>query len=213
MGAGGARGSGKGYDLPFPMEQSIPNVFVMGGPNGAGKSTAAPFILRDVLSVAEFVNADVIARGLSGFDPDRAAMQAGRTMLTRLRELASERRDFAFETTLASRSFAPWLSSLRATGYRVHVVYVWVPNPSISVSRVRRRVELEGHHVPPDVVRRRYRRGLANLEELYRPLADHWRIYDNSTNEGPRLVVYGGPASGEGVLDAELWERIQQSAR
>jgi len=213
MAGGGEKRGGKGYAPPFPMESTIPNVFVLGGPNGAGKSTAAPYILRDILKVTEFVNADVIARGLSGFDPDRAAMQAGRTMLTRLRELARERRDFAFETTLASRSFAPWLRRLREDGYRVHVVYIWVPDPETSVQRVRLRVLKGGHNVPPDVVRRRYRRGLRNLRSLYMPIADHWRIYDNTMRGGARLVAYGGPAGDQGVIDEQLWKRIDAETR
>jgi predicted ABC-type ATPase len=213
MAGGREKDSRKDYDPPFPMESTIPNVFVMGGPNGAGKSTAAPRILRDILSTREFVNADVIARGLSGFDPDRAAMQAGRTMLSRLRELARERRDFAFETTLASRSFAPWLSRLREDGYRVHLVYVWVPDPETSVRRVQLRVLKGGHNVPPDVVRRRYKRGLGNLRSLYMPIADHWRIYDNTSRSGARLVAYGGPAGDQGVLDEQLWKRIDAETR
>ena len=204
-------GAGKGYDPPFPMDPSIPNVFVMGGPNGAGKSTVAPFLLRDVVRLEDFVNADVIARGLSGFEPDRAAMQAGRLMIARLRELAGERRDFAFETTLASRSFAPWLRRIREEGYRVHVVYVWVPDPETSVQRVHLRVSQGGHHVPPDIVHRRYQRGLENLWRLYMPIADHWRIYNNTDRAGARLVAYGGPAGVEGVFDEQLLERIRSA--
>ncbi len=111
------------------MSDSSPNVVVVAGPNGSGKSTAAPSLLRDYLGLTEFVNADVIAQGLAGFHAEAVAIQAGRIMRARLRELASQRIDFAFETTLASRSFAPWLRELRDSGYRVHLPCVWSVKP------------------------------------------------------------------------------------
>lgn len=103
------------------MSEPRPSVVILAGPNGAGKSTVAPDLLQGTLAVGEFVNADVIASGLSAFDPDSAAITAGRVMLARIRELAEQRASFAFETTLASRSFAPWPRELRASGYAVHL--------------------------------------------------------------------------------------------
>jgi len=117
------------------MTGARPSVVILAGPNGAGKSTAAPELLQEELAVSEFVNADVIARGLSAFDPDRAAMAAGRVMLARLNELARQRESFAFETTLASRSFAPWLRDLRASGYAVHLLFLWLSSPELAVAR------------------------------------------------------------------------------
>src|SRR2546428_12586241 len=110
-----------------------PSVVVISGPNGAGKSTVAPRVLQGTLAITEFVNADVIARGLSAFNPEGAAVAAGRIMLERLRELAAQRASFAFETTLASRSFAPWIKTLIETGYEFHLVYVWIASPDLSV--------------------------------------------------------------------------------
>src|SRR5712691_6388121 len=104
------------------------SVVVLAGPNGAGKSTTAPFLLRDSLAVAEFVNADRIAQGLSAFNPEMVAIEAGRLMLARLDELARRRETFAFETTLASRSFAPWLRARRADGYDVYLIFLWLPD-------------------------------------------------------------------------------------
>jgi hypothetical protein len=118
--------------MPIPSH-SPPHVIVIAGPNGAGKSTVAPRILKGTLSVKEFVNADVIARGLSAFEPERAAIAAGKVMLRRLWELAEERANFAFETTLASRSFAPWIASLCKSGYEFHLLYYWVPSYEMSV--------------------------------------------------------------------------------
>jgi predicted ABC-type ATPase len=134
------------------MAEFAPDVVVLAGPNGAGKSTSAPSILRDALGVDEFVNADDIARGLSDFEPERAAMAAGRIMLARLRELAQQRRSLAFETTLASRSFAPWLAELVRTGYQFHLVFLWLPSPDMAVARGAARVREGGHDVPEETI-------------------------------------------------------------
>lgn len=148
------------------IDTNSPQVVVLAGPNGAGKSTSAPRLLRGALGVEEFVNADVIASGLSGFAPERVAMAAGRVMMQRLRGLAEARTNFAFETTLATRSFAPWLSCLISSGYVLHLVFLWLPSAEIAVARVQERVRRGGHHVPEDVVRRRYRAGLRNFFQL-----------------------------------------------
>jgi predicted ABC-type ATPase len=113
-----------------------PSVIIISGPNGAGKSTAAPSLLQGPLAVSEFVNADVIARGLSAFEPERVAMAAGRIMLARLEELANERASFAFETTLASKSFAHWITGLKSTGYLFHLIDLWLPSAEMAISRV-----------------------------------------------------------------------------
>ena len=188
---------------------AMPNVVVIAGPNGAGKSTAAPTILRDLVGIGSFVNADDIARGLSGFDPEAAAVQAGRVMLLRLRELAAQRADFAFETTLASRSFAPWLADLVESGYSFHLVYLWVASPLLSIGRVADRVRAGGHFVPDDVVRRRYVAGLRNFFSLYQPLAETWSLYDNSDRGGRRLVAEGGRGLPQIVYDDDVWTLIQ----
>lgn len=189
-----------------------PNVIVIGGPNGAGKTTSAPTLLRNALDVKEFVNADPIAQGLSGLDPDAAAIAAGRVMLARLRELAHRRVDFAFESTLASRSFAPWLRRLREDGYSVHVLFLWLPSAEMAVARVRERVRLGGHDVPESTVRRRFERGLGNFFSLYRPLADSWAIYDNLETGAPRLIAKGGLGASDEVLDADTWKLILAEA-
>ena len=127
-----------------------PSLVVIAGPNGAGKSTLAPLLLRDTLAVTEFVNADVIARGLSAFAPEQVAMAAGRLMLERLRDLAGQQVSFAFETTLASRSFAPWIRQLLQIGYRFHLVFLSLPSAAVAVQRVASRVRMGGHAVPAD---------------------------------------------------------------
>jgi len=191
-------------------EASAPNVVVLAGPNGAGKSTTGPALLRDTLGITEFVNADTIAQGLSAFAPEGAAIEAGRVMLRRIHELAEGRTDFAFETTLASRTFASWLADLREEGYRVHVIFLWLPSASFAVDRVAGRVRMGGHNVPEDVVRRRYGAGLRNFFELYQPLADAWRVYDNSQITGPRLIAAGSGARTARLTDEATWQQIHK---
>ena len=190
------------------MSNHGPHVIVLGGPNGSGKSTAAGHLLHGTLAVSEFVNADTVAQGLSAFDPDRSAVQAGRIMLARLRELADRQACFAFEITLAGRSFAPWIKELTETGYTFHLVYLWVPSPEMAIARVAERVRMGGHNVPEETIRRRYHTGLKNFFGLYRPLAATWHFYDNSLLYDPRLVATGCGNATERVLDPETWNRV-----
>jgi predicted ABC-type ATPase len=136
----------------------MPNVIA--GSNGAGKSTLAPALLRDTFGIPEYVNADTIAEGLSAFAPKDASFDAGRVMLERLRNLASARKDFAFETTLASRFYAGWLKELQSQGYRVNLIFLWLRDLEIAIQRVNERVRFGGHSIPEDTIRRRYERGL-----------------------------------------------------
>lgn len=186
-----------------------PGVVAIGGPNGAGKSPIAPHVLPAAPGVTEFVNADVIARGLSAFDPESVAVRAGRIMLERLCELARQRVSFAFEATLASRSLARWIRHLAASGYEFHCVDVWLATPELALRRVADRVRAGGHHVAGSVVRRRYDAGLRNFFEVYRPLATTWRVYDNSRRE-LRLVASGERGEVVGVAGPATWDRISR---
>ena len=183
-----------------------PSVVVLAGPNGAGKSTAAPALLHGALQVDEFVNADTIARGLSAFNPESAAIAAGRVMLARLDALAAGRATFAFETTLASRSFAPWLKKLAESGYAVHLLFLWLSSPELAIERVADRVASGGHDIPAEVVRRRYRAGLRNFFTLYRSLA-MWRFYDLS-GETPRAIGKRLASGGDLIYDEIMWARL-----
>jgi predicted ABC-type ATPase len=187
----------------------VPNVIIIAGPNGAGKTTAAPSLLRRAWGVTEFVNADIIAEGISVFDAEGAAMEAGRVMLKRLHELGEKRVDFAFETTLASRSFAPWIVKLKATGYRFRLHYLWIPSADLAVTRVAERVSLGGHHVPEDTIRRRYDNGLRNFFRVYSPLAERWRFYDNRGRSAPRLIAEGSANETTNVEDNEIWQVLR----
>ena len=186
-----------------------PNVILLAGPNGAGKSTAAPDLLHGALHVDEFVNADVIARGLSAFNPEGAALDAGRVMLSRLKELAAQRRNIAFESTLASRTFAPWIRELKKTGYRFHLFYFWLPSPEVCIDRVRRRKSLGGHTVPSETIHRRYHAGIRNFFELYSPIAYRWEFTNNTEMPGS-LVASGGEGVEEEILNGELWARLKK---
>ncbi len=166
----------------------MPNLFIVSGPNGAGKSTYVKRFLPDEMRCREFVNADLIAAGLSPFAPETAAFEAGRIMLRRLRELAHRHEDFSFETTLSGRAYAPLLREFRSAGYRVHLDFLWIPNLEITRNRVRQRVTKGGHNIPDDVQQRRFHLGIRNLAELYRPFIHYWRLYDN-TGERPHLVA------------------------
>ena len=191
------------------MSEPRPCIVILAGPNGAGKSTAAPELLQGELAVNEFVNADVIARGLSAFDPDRAAMAAGRVMLARLDELARQRDSFAFETTLASRSFVPWLRDLRASGYAVHLFFLWLSSPDLAVERVADRVRSGGHNVPADTIRRRYRGGVRNFFSLYQPIVSSWTVY-NCSGPRSRLVAEGLESAPVKVYDRDVWAAVQR---
>jgi predicted ABC-type ATPase len=187
----------------------MPEIFVIAGPNGAGKSTTARGMLPDFVGCVEFVNADEIALGLSAFRPESVAFAAGRTMLNRLNELARQRVDFAFETTLASRSFAPWLKEKQQEGFGVNVIYLWLPGVELAIERVARRVKAGGHHVPEPDIRRRYDRGRRNFIRLYVPLADTWAVYDNSGFE-PQIIAFGGRDEPTTILEMDPWWHIKE---
>jgi predicted ABC-type ATPase len=187
----------------------MPRLILLGGPNGAGKTTAAMRILPGFLSLREYVNADTIAAGISAFVPESVAVEAGRVMLRRLHELAEMGADFAFETTLASRSFARFLRNLQGNGYDVQVVFLWLRSADLAVERVHTRVQAGGHEIPQQVVRRRYAAGWRNFLELYQPIADSWQVYDNSGME-ERLVAEGWSGEKTEVHDLELWSFIEE---
>jgi predicted ABC-type ATPase len=184
-----------------------PRVIIFAGPNGAGKSTHAEAILAQ-LGIATFVNADYIARGLAGRNASTVAIAAGRIMLNRLRELSAANQDFAFESTLSSRSFAPFLRSLKAQGYRVAIHYFSLPTATLAVRRVRLRVASGGHDVPVEDIKRRFGRSIQNFIQLYQPLADDWVVYDNHKGPVARIIAdFDGQF--ENVYDQKSWQKLK----
>jgi predicted ABC-type ATPase len=186
------------------MSEAAPRCIVLGGINGAGKTTCARTILAETLGVLPFVNADAIAQGLAGFDPDSANIAASRIMLERLYELAAQRTNFAFETTMSGRSTGRWLAELRDSGYAVDLHYFWLHSADLAVARVVHRVSRGGHKVPEATIRRRYRQSIQNFFQLYRPAATTWHVYDNSAMNVPQEVAYGDSA-GETVIQQAAW--------
>ena len=166
-------------------------ILILAGPNGAGKTTfAREFLIREV-SCPAFVNADLIAAGLSPFDPTRAALRAGRLMLELIAEHVARGESFAFETTLAGRNFARAIVEWRSAGYQVSLIFLSLPSSDLAIERVAERVRQGGHPVPDDVVRRRFSRGRDLFETLYKPLVDTWMLYDNA-GDAPVLIASGG---------------------
>ena len=178
----------------------------------AGKTTLAPFLLRDTLGLLEYINADPIALGLSAFDPGSVAIEAGRVMLNRLDDLAEQRRTFAFETTLAARSYVRRIEGLIDAEYRFQLMFIWLRSADLAVERVRERVRLGGHHVAEKVIRRRYDAGLENFWKLYAPLADAWSVYDNSESPGTTPIASGWKNKiTVAVRDEASWLDFQQT--
>ena len=190
---------------------SSPRVVIFAGPNGAGKSTHADAILA-ALGIDTFVNADYIARGLSGRKTDVVAFEAGRIMLKRLHQLGEAGADFAFESTLASRTFAPFFRTLKAQGYVLAVYYFSLANAQLAVRRVKLRVAMGGHDVPSDVVKRRFARSLNNLFNLYAPLADEWTLFDNSSLP-QALTVAAKSADRLTVTETNTWLKLQKLSK
>lgn len=188
----------------------MPRVAVLAGINGAGKTTASKEVLTSVLKIPTFVNADIIARGLNGLNPEGVAIRAGRIMLQQLDDLAAAKEDFAFETTLAARTYASWLGDLRVAGYEVYLYYYWLSSPELAIQRIASRVRSGGHFVPDATVRQRYSRSVKNFFELYREHTDLWEVFDNS--HGQRHLIAMGNAYDESIGDEEAWAAFQRSA-
>lgn len=189
-----------------------PRLFLIGGPNGAGKTTSAMSLLPGLLTCDEYINADIIAAGISPFHPEVVSLQAGRLMVKRIHELARARKDFAFETTLASRSFASFLRKCKARGYRVTVLYFYLESVELAIRRVKERAAAGGHSVPPEDIRRRYWTGMRNLTRLYLPLADHWLAFDNSGEQPIQVArkLGGGPAI---MYNEAVWKLIREAGK
>ena len=168
----------------MPKKQRI---IIIGGPNGAGKTTFAREYLLKEAHCPDFINVDLIAAGLSPFDPDRAAIRAGRIMLSEIQRRVRKRESFAFETTLSGLVYTRMIPAWRMSGYQVRLVFLSLPNPGVAISRVAMRVKQGGHDVSDTVIRRRFDAGLRNFQSIYMNLVDKWEWYDNSGNT-PQLI-------------------------
>jgi len=180
--------SAQRYEIRVREEhEKVPRCIVIAGPNGAGKTTFAREFLPREADIVHFVNADLIAGGLSPLRPDLEARRAGRMVLAELNRLAKAQRDFAFESTLSGRTYLQLLRRWKAAGYRIEIVFLSLPSVDIALQRIAARVRQGGHDVPRGDVIRRFDRSWKNFCTLYRPLADTWAVYDNS-GDVPQLL-------------------------
>lgn len=181
---------------------------MIAGCNGAGKTTASETILPELLNCREFVNADNIARGLSPFNVESVAFEAGRIMLKRIDELLQAHVDFAIETTLSTRSYVPMVHEAQSMGYKVMLIYVWLESDALAIERVANRVLNGGHHIPAATIRRRYKRGIQNLIHLFIPIVDLWSVTDNTNNE-LMSIANGEKFIAHSIYNEYLWNQIQ----
>lgn len=181
-------------------------IFIISGCNGAGKTTVSYTILPEILDCKEFVNADEIAKGLSPFHPESAAIQAGRLMLDRINRLILEGQDFAFETTLATRSYKNFVLKAKENGYHITLLFFWLRSADLAVKRVETRVKEGGHNIPENVIRRRYENGLRNFFGLFEPIVDEWMFIDNSGE--PYEIVARKNLDGVTLKNVEKWNGL-----
>lgn len=192
------------------MMSKLPKLYIIAGCNGAGKTTASFTILPEVLDCKEFINADEIAKGLSPFQPESVAMQAGRIMLARMDELLQKGETFAFETTLATKSYKQKIEWAQANGYEVTLLFFWLDSPNMAKERVAQRVAEGGHSIPSETIERRYHNGIANLFAIYIDMVDICYIFDNS--EGERTPIAKKYKGGKEIIyNTDLYNQMKSS--
>ncbi len=185
----------------------MPNLYLIAGPNGSGKTTFASEFLQNYADCPAFINADTLARGLSGFSPDTVALKAGRILLEQIDAYAAKQTDFAFETTLSGTTYLARLKRLREKGYAIHLFFLWIPDVRLSLARVASRVKMGGHDIAEPVVRRRFHRGIANFLKHYQAVVDSWMLFDNS-GRIPHLIAENKLGKTK-VVDRKLYGHIQ----
>ena len=168
----------------------IKKIIIISGPNGAGKTTFAREYLPKEANCPTFINADLIAAGLAPFAPETASIKAGRLMLNEIKTNVKANRSFAFETTLSGKTYAKHIADWKKQGYKITLVFLSLPNAEFAISRVAARVAAGGHNIPEATIRRRFKTGLNNFQNIYKELADSWALYDNS-GEQPIIIERG----------------------
>jgi len=192
------------------MMSKLPKLYIIAGCNGAGKTTASFTILPEILGCKEFINADEIAKGLSPFQPESVAVQAGRIMLARMDELFQKGETFAFETTLATKSYKQKIEWAQANGYEVTLLFFWLRNVTMAKERVAQRVAEGGHSIPSETIERRYHNGIANLFAIYIDMVDICYIFDNS--EGERTPIAKKYKGGKEIIyNTDLYNQMKSS--
>jgi len=183
-----------------------PSVYIIAGPNGAGKTTFAREFLPNYADCKNFINADLIAQGVSPFSPEAIAFRAGRLMLAEIQLYARRGASFGFETTLSGHSYLRMIRHLKRRGYEVHFFFLWVPSVDLALKRVRARVLEGGHDVPGNVVRRRFDRSIRNFLLRYAPLGDSWMLFDNS-GATPSVIAFEKENSLR-IIKREIYENL-----
>lgn len=186
-------------------------LYIIAGCNGAGKTTASITILPDILQCREFVNADEIAKGLSPFNPESVAIEAGKLMLQRIHNLLKGGDSFAIETTLSTRSYAKTIAQAHELGFKVQLLFFWLPTPEHAILRVAQRVKEGGHNIPTDIILRRYHSGIDNLFKIYIPIVDSWMLVENQSN--PRIIVADGGKGEMKIYQSKLYNIIETYVR
>lgn len=189
----------------------MPELYIIAGCNGAGKTTASYTVLPEIFDCREFVNADEIARGLSPFQPEKVAIQAGRIMLQRIDHLIAEKESFAFETTLSTISYRNTIKKARLAGYNITLIFFWLNDVNLALQRVKARVAEGGHDIPDLVVKRRYSAGLKNLVNIFIELADKWIIVDNSKKKFS-IIAENNPGTDFLIYENAKWQIIQKNS-
>lgn len=189
----------------------MPRLYIISGCNGAGKTTASYSLLPEMLNCSEFVNSDEFAKGLSPFDPSKAAIQASRFMLLKIRYLLRKQQDFAVETTLATRTLLKTVKMAQAAGYTVTLLYFWLRSPELAIERVRARVEAGGHNIPEETIRRRYQVGIYYFFSHYAPVCERWILADNSQIPF-RVIAEGSKTDIVNIKDEETYSKIKAIA-
>lgn len=185
----------------------MPDVFIIGGPNGAGKTTSSLITLPRFLHIDEFVNADEIAKGINPLKPETANITAGKVMLQRIDQLIAQGKNFSFETTCSGRHHVQTLKKCQQQGYRINLIFYWLPSSDMAIDRVALRVRQGGHNIEQDTIRRRYKSGLRNLIELYLPMSDTAIIIDNSLDY--RDIIAKKTTAGDlKILNSDKWASI-----
>lgn len=184
----------------------MPTMYIISGPNGAGKTTAAKTILPEYYKIFQFVNADEIARGLSPFAPESVSFLAGKIMLKRLYELIDTMEDFGFETTLTTLAYKKIIRLAKDKGYSVKLLFLWLSSPDIAKLRVKKRVSEGGHNIPPDIIERRYLKGLKNLPDFLQ-LADEWLLINNSMGDYKWIAKKENQQTE--IFNFKLWEKLK----
>lgn len=185
------------------------NLYIISGCNGAGKTTASFTILPEILDCKEFVNADEIAKGLSPFQPEKVAFESGRIMLKRINELLDSNDNFAFETTLATRSYKSKVIEAQSKNYKVTLLFFWLQNTDLAIERVKTRVIEGGHNIDREVIKRRYLRGIQNLFKIYIPIVNEVYIFDNS-NENQELIAEKSINSDLKILNKDKFDKLMK---